>query len=134
MAVVSLSEYATAHGLKVTNVRTAQRRGKLLTAVKRHGVWMVDEAEPWYMERRKDWYTNEADGLTEGEMDAYDRVLMIRHYAQCGQYGETFAKCLDRVPADVQEALPAQQVAALVDAIHDSYERGYRAGTAKAGL
>ena len=134
MALVSLSEYANAHGLKVTNVRTAQRRGKLLTAVKRHGVWMVDEAEPWYMERRKDWYTNEADVLTEGEMDAYDRVLMIRHYARCGEYGETFAKCLDRIPTDVQEALPAQQVAALVDAIHDSYELGYRAGTAEAGL
>lgn len=134
MALVSLSEYANAHGLKVTNVRTAQRRGKLLTAVKRHGVWMVDEAEPWYMERHKDWYTDEADGLPEGEMDAYDRVLMIRHYAQCGQYGETFAKCLGEIPADVREALPAQQVAALVDAIHDSYELGYRAGMAEAGL
>lgn len=134
MALVSLSEYANAHGLKVTNVRTAQRRGKLLTAVKQHGVWMVDEAEPWYMERRKDWYTNDADGLTDGEMDAYDRVLMIRHYAQCGQYGETFAKCLDMIPTDVQEALPAQQVAALVDAIRDAYERGYRAGMAEAGL
>lgn len=134
MALVSLSEYANAHGLKVTNVRTAQRRGKLLTAVKRHGVWMVDEAEPWYMERRKDWYTNEADGLTEGEMDAYDRVLMIRHYAQCGQYQDTFNTCLSLVPEDVQEALAAQQVAALVDAIHDSYERGYRAGMAEAGL
>ena len=134
MALVSLSEYANAHGLKVTNVRTAQRRGKLLTAVKRHGVWMVDEAEPWYMERRKDWYTNEADGLTEGEMDAYDRVLMIRHYAQCGQYGETFAKCLDRIPGDGREAEQAQRVAGRGDAIHDAYERGYRAGTAEAGL
>lgn len=134
MALVSLSEYAAIHGLKVTNVRTAQRRGKLLTAVKRHGVWMVDEAEPWYMERRKDWYTNEAKALSEGEMDAYDRVLMIRHYAQCGKYQNTFNTCLALVPEDVQEALPAQQVAALVDAIHDSYERGYRAGTAEAGL
>lgn len=134
MALVSLSEYANAHGLKVTNVRTAQRRGKLLTAVKQHGVWMVDEAEPWYTERRKDWYANEADGLTDGEMDAYDRVLMIRHYAQCGQYQDTFNTCLSLVPEDVQEALAARQVAALVDAIHDSYESGYRAGTAEAGL
>jgi hypothetical protein len=134
MALVSLSEYANAHGLKVTNVRTAQRRGKLLTAVKRHGVWMVDEAEPWYMERRKDWYTDEADVLTADEIGVLDRVLMIRHYAQCGEYGETFAKCLGEIPTDVREALPAQQVAALVDAIHDSYERGYRAGMAEAGL
>ena len=134
MALVSLSEYANVHGLKVTNVRTAQRRGKMLTAVKRHGVWMVDEAEPWYMERRKDWYTDEADVLTADEIGVLDRVLMIRHYAQCGEYGETFAKCLGEIPTDVREALPAQQVAALVDAIHDSYERGYRAGMAEAGL
>ena len=128
MAMVTLGEYAKLHGLQVTNVRTAQRRGKLLTSVKRHGVWMVDEAEPWYRDRHKDWYTDEAKNLPTDEIDAYDRVLMIRHYAQCGQYPSTFRTCLDMIPDDVRDALPAQQVAALVDVIHDSYETGYRAG------
>ena len=128
MAMVTLGEYAKLHGLKVTNVRTAQRRGRLLTSVKRHGVWMVDEAEPWYRDRHNDWYTDEAKNLPTDEIDAYDRVLMIRHYAQCGQYPSTFRTCLDMIPDDVRDALPAQQVAALVDVIHDSYETGYRAG------
>ena len=132
MAMVTLGEYAKLHGLKVTNVRTAQRRGRLLTSVKRHGVWMVDEAEPWYRDRHKDWYTDEAKNLPADEIDVYDRFLMIRHYAQCGQYPSTFRTCLDMIPADVREALPAQQVAALVDAIHDSYETGYKAGMADA--
>lgn len=133
MALVTLKEYAALHDLKVTNVRTAQRRGKMPTAVKQHGVWMVDESEPWYRARRKDWYTDEAKGLTGNEIDAYDRILMIRHYAQCGQYLGTFHTCLDMIPADVREALPAQQVAVLVDAIHDSYECGYQAGMTDAG-
>lgn len=128
MALVTLNEYAEAHGLKVSNVRSARQRGKMPTAVKRHGVWMVDEAEPWWRERRKDWYTDEAKAMTGAELDTTDRVLMIRHYARCGQYGGTFARCFGMIPDEVREALPAQEIAALVDAIHDSYEDGYRSG------
>lgn len=133
MTLVTLNEYAEAHGLKVSNVRSARQRGKMTTAVKRHGVWMVEEAEPWWRDRRKTWYTDEAKCLTAAELDANDRVLMIKHYARCGQYGETFDRCLESIPADASEALPAQQVAAIVDAIHDAYEAGYRAGIDEAG-
>ncbi|MEF2736056.1 MAG: hypothetical protein U0N15_02365 [Bifidobacterium choerinum] len=134
MALVTLNEYAEAHGLKVSNVRSARQRGKMPTAVKRHGVWMVDDAEPWWRERRKEWYDPEvAKVLGDAELDANDVILTIKHYAHCGKYGETFARCLGMIPDEVREALPAQQVAALVDAIHDSYEAGYRAGLRDAG-
>lgn len=124
MALITLTEYAEAHGLKITNVRTARQRGKLLTAVKRHGVWMVDESEPWWRER----CTDKAKEAGDAGPAAVDRVLMIRRHARCGEDEAIFDRCLGAVPAEVREALPARQVAALVDAIHDSYEHGYRAG------
>lgn len=134
MALVTLSEYAAAHGLKVANVRSARQRGKMTTAVKRHNVWMVDDAEPWWRDRRREWYDSDvAKVLVAEEFDANDVVLTIKHYARCGEFGETFAKCLGMIPDEVREALPAQQVAALVDAIHDSYEAGYRTGLRDAG-
>lgn len=129
MALVTLSEYAAAHGLKITNVRSARQRGKMTTAVKRHNVWMVDDAEPWWRDRRKEWYDHDvAKVLGDAELDANDVILTIKHYARCGEFGETFAKCLEMIPGEVREVLPAQEVAAIVDAIHDSYEAGYRAG------
>lgn len=129
MALVTLSEYARIHNLKTTTVRTAQRRGKFLTEVKRHGVWLVDDAEPWWKERTRAWFNaDECDGLDEDTMKAMDRYEMIRHYARCGRYDDTFNTCMDMIHGHVREALPVQDVAVLVDAVHDSYEVGYRNG------
>lgn len=127
MALVTLAEYAQLHNLRINNVRTARTRGRFATAVKQHGVWMVDDAEPWYMDRERDWFDPiESASLDSGERAAYDRTLMIRHYARCGEYHETFNSCLESIPQRVRDALPVQDVAALVDAIHDSYEQGYK--------
>lgn len=128
MALVTLSEYAQAHDLPVSNVRTARYRGKFHTAVKQHNIWFVDDGEPWYTERRRDWHTDEAKHLTGTEPDDMDRWLTIRQYAQCGKDADTFRTCLYMIPAALRDTLPAQQVAALVDAVSASYERGYNAG------
>ncbi len=117
MALVTLSEYAAAHGLRINNVRTARNRGKFTTAVKQHGVWLVDENEPFY--------SNTGGGHGHGERDD-----MIRRYAACGDDPQAFALCLDTVPAQVRDALPAQDVAAIVDALHHMYTSGYVDGQA----
>ena len=117
MALVTLSEYAAAHGLRINNVRTARNRGKFATAVKQHGVWLVDDADPFY--------SDTARGHGQGERDD-----MIRRYAACGDDPQAFGACLDAVPAQVRDALPAQDVAAIVDALHHMYTAGYADGQA----
>lgn len=55
---------------------------------------------------------------------------MIRRYAACGDDPQAFGACLDAVPAQVRDALPAQDVAAIVDALHHMYTAGYADGQA----
>lgn len=52
----------------------------------------------------------------------------IKRAAYCGKYPDTFRECLSSIPLEIQNALPWNELARLVDVIHQSYEAGHTAG------
>lgn len=56
------------------------------------------------------------------------KINRAKKLAKCGQYHQTFAACIDRIPADVIAKINSRDLAALVDAMHDQYQAGHNIG------
>jgi len=65
------------------------------------------------------------NGLTTmDDVLGWYKIDCVEKLSKWGAYGETFRRNWERIPEGVVEALPAEQLAQLVDAIQQAYDDG----------
>lgn len=131
--LISIVEYAKAHGKHPSVVRYLCNKGKLETAQKIGRNWLIDDNEPYPSRapqrlKASDVFTSEAKELPADERRTILKYEQAKEFSGLRSYPSTCKAVFDRIPEHFWDDYTAEQIGEIAEMLYIAFNDGVAQG------